>query len=775
PWKGYLWEFTTEAGKARDPDPADRAGFQPEGGITLGWTSSCLAASGDYLYFSADFNDVNTSNISVRSGPIHTSESPTGALAYATKYYWKVNAVGGSTEGDVWSFQTDGYPLMHYEFDGVLDANVHDPFDANVLTDSTGNVTFDLAGGDGELRYGETNPLYNTGGTSAHFTPYWDPNDDDDNGSGRYLRRHCFGADLLDLDGPAYTIEAWVRQDGPAAGVRDGDLEGTIIRKDYGSYGLGIDDDGAVKFMHSGEHFSSEDTGVLLTLGEWHHIAAVYDETEPNQTERIYINGLVVADNNSPARNPVDDNDDIVGIGAFLEREPTQLRVQAYFNGAIDELRVIALALTPSEFLIRGDRGLAWLPRPYNYATEVPYDANLLWEPGDLATSHDVYFGTDYNEVSDANTNDFPVYKGPQEPCEYEPGILDLATTYYWRIDERDDSNGYTWTGSIWRFATADYIVIDDFESYIGETVYLTWWEEFLQWPNSSGAALFLSAEALGGTVHSGEQATRYQYDTDSGWPKDYAVAWLQYDPAMDWKTSGVRLLTLFFYGTVGNDITDLEQMFVRVEDSDNLYAEMRYGDNEYEDANDINDPEWHQWAIPLAYFNDSNFAEIAADVNFASIYRFYLGFGDMENPVKAGSGTVYFDDIRLSLPTCIPEFTVYDLSGDCEVGYADVGIMMDQWLDGDVNFVDLLGGIQEPCDANLVGWWEFDEGSGSTASDSSSYNHPGTLETNDVNVYWVTGHNDVDYALEFDGGRVRVPDHEDLRPLHEVSVCAWI
>jgi hypothetical protein len=32
-----------------------------------------------------------------------------------------------------------------------------------------------------------------------------------------------------------------------------------------------------------------------------------------------------------------------------------------------------------------------------------------------------------------------------------------------------------------------------------------------------------------------------------------------------------------------------------------------------------------------------------------------------------------------------------------------------------------------------------------------------------------------VNSALEFDGGRVRVSDHQNLRPLYEVSACAWI
>jgi hypothetical protein len=59
--------------------------------------------------------------------------------------------------------------------------------------------------------------------------------------------------------------------------------------------------------------------------------------------------------------------------------------------------------------------------------------------------------------------------------------------------------------------------------------------------------------------------------------------------------------------------------------------------------------------------------------------------------------------------------------------------------------------------------------------TDSSGNGHDGVIETNTVNVEWVAGHpNDVNYALDFDGGRVLVPDSQELRPLHQVSVAAW-
>jgi len=94
---------------------------------------------------------------------------------------------------------------------------------------------------------------------------------------------------------------------------------------------------------------------------------------------------------------------------------------------------------------------------------------------------------------------------------------------------------------------------------------------------------------------------------------------------------------------------------------------------------------------------------------------------------------------------------------------------MAGEWLEVDVN----LGQVQAPKDANLVGWWKLDEGTGSVTDDSSSYNHIGTIEIIDVNVFWVVG---IDgNALEFDGGRVRVPDAQELRPMDQVSVCAWV
>ena len=54
------------------------------------------------------------------------------------------------------------------------------------------------------------------------------------------------------------------------------------------------------------------------------------------------------------------------------------------------------------------------------------------------------------------------------------------------------------------------------------------------------------------------------------------------------------------------------------------------------------------------------------------------------------------------------------------------------------------------PFTHGLVGYWKFDEGSGTTASDSSGYGNTGTLSTGASAPGWTTGK--VGGALSFDG-----------------------
>ena len=75
--------------------------------------------------------------------------------------------------------------------------------------------------------------------------------------------------------------------------------------------------------------------------------------------------------------------------------------------------------------------------------------------------------------------------------------------------------------------------------------------------------------------------------------------------------------------------------------------------------------------------------------------------------------------------------------------------------------------------DPNLLCWWKFDEGDGTTPLDWSGHDHHGILEGN---PQWVEGL--VGGALQFDGVGDRVVDNAAaayLNGLNAVTVCMWI
>jgi len=110
----------------------------------------------------------------------------------------------------------------------------------------------------------------------------------------------------------------------------------------------------------------------------------------------------------------------------------------------------------------------AYGAKPVNRATGVKQVLNLEWKPGLQAASHQVYFGADEDVVRNATTAS-PEYIGTRALGDesYNPGKLDWASTFYWRIDEINSVNPESpWKGSVWSFTTADFAIVDDIEDY---------------------------------------------------------------------------------------------------------------------------------------------------------------------------------------------------------------------------------------------------------------------------------------------------------------------
>ncbi len=100
---------------------------------------------------------------------------------------------------------------------------------------------------------------------------------------------------------------------------------------------------------------------------------------------------------------------------------------------------------------------------------------SISWRPGDFAVSHDVYFGDNFNDVNEASrTNPQDVLVGQnQEDTTYDPpGLLEFGQSYYWRIDEFNDTEPNSpWKGSTWSFTVIDHFIVDNFEDYTDDEV----------------------------------------------------------------------------------------------------------------------------------------------------------------------------------------------------------------------------------------------------------------------------------------------------------------
>ena len=107
----------------------------------------------------------------------------------------------------------------------------------------------------------------------------------------------------------------------------------------------------------------------------------------------------------------------------------------------------------------------AYSPDPPDGAMDIMPLIILRWIPGASALYHDVYLGEDEQAVANATVDSPGIYRERQLAgmTTYNPGILGLAKTYYWRIDEVNEADTNSpWKGNVWSFTTAGVIVVDD-------------------------------------------------------------------------------------------------------------------------------------------------------------------------------------------------------------------------------------------------------------------------------------------------------------------------
>jgi len=217
----------------------------------------------------------------------------------------------------------------------------------------------------------------------------------------------------------------------------------------------------------------------------------------------------------------------------------------------------------------------------------------------------------------------------------------------------------------------------------------------------------------------------------------------------------------------IGIQSNEGEPIYVTLEDSEDSTTIY------HDDPNATQIGVWTEWRILLDEF---------VDVNLKDVQRMYIGIGDKDDPCAGGTGTVYFDDVRLYAFECVlsersPNFAKADYapasyleSGDCVIDYREIEVMGRDWLVDD----DVIA-TTNPGTDNLVAYYPLDENEGDTAEDVVG-DHNGTLEQG---VTWLSpgllGYSAVHIDGYDDGSRISIGDWNPAEGTGELTLALWI
>jgi len=511
--RGDIWSFMVPPKTAYDPSPADGAEYIALD-ATLSWTAG-FNAKLHTVYFGDNFNDVNDA-----AGGLPQTD-PTynpGPLEKDVTYYWRVDEFDGAVthKGDVWSFST--IPAIPINDPNLVGWWSLDEGSGNVAVDWSGHDNHGDFVGDPQWVPGQVGGALELDGSS------W---------------VDCGNPAPLQIVGPI-TIACWVN---PSALDYD---QGFVALN--GSYAFKVSD-----YQDSPDHLRFTTPGILdhdaynalVVNNEWQHVAVTFEPDQPGGTV-FYMNGVEADRLDSSAMRG--------GSGPFLMGN-NQWANQG-FVGKIDDVRVYNKILTAEEITqtMRGDPLVAWNPSPANGSNpDIDAALPLTWSPGDNASQHDVYFGTDRDVVADADTSTADIYRGRQSVTSYTPpeGVEWGGGPYFWRIDEVN-TDGTMSKGRLWSFTVSDFILVDDFESYTdndaaNEAIWQHWIDGFGVPDNGAQVGYLLPPYAERTIVNSGNQSMPFFYNNIAGVTNSEAQ--LSLTAPRDWTKNDVAELSLWYQG----------------------------------------------------------------------------------------------------------------------------------------------------------------------------------------------------------------------------------
>jgi len=264
-------------------------------------------------------------------------------------------------------------------------------------------------------------------------------------------------------------------------------------------------------------------------------------------------------------------------------------------------------------------------PQPADGEAVEGVDVVLTWRAGHEAVSHQVYLGTDAENLALVSAS---------SDSRYAANGLNYGTTYYWQINEvNENETPAAYGGPIWSLTTPPFGTVDDFEQYDDdcERIFFVWedglghngGEELedcdVTPSNGNGGGSIVgnaSAPFVEKTiVYAGTQSMPLEYDNAFG-PSEIT----RLIAGQDWTASGVQTLSLTFFGDPGNT----GQLYAKIGGTTLLYDG---------DASNLGVSAWQAWNIDLSSVggNLQNVTALAIGIDGAN-----------------AAGKLYIDDIRL-------------------------------------------------------------------------------------------------------------------------------
>jgi arylsulfatase A-like enzyme len=173
-------------------------------------------------------------------------------------------------------------------------------------------------------------------------------------------------------------------------------------------------------------------------------------------------------------------------------------------------------------------------PVPRNGSTGVSAEKVLTWTSEYKTTSHDIYFGT----------SNPPPLVGNQSSVGFDPGTLSGNTTYYWRIDEKNQ-NGTT-QGMTWSFTTGTTVAAAPVNPFPASNATSVRKDVILQWDKSDHASYYKVYLGIATVEH---VADVYEEKFDPGYLKSNTVYFWRVDAV---NAEGVRTTGTPWYFKTG-------------------------------------------------------------------------------------------------------------------------------------------------------------------------------------------------------------------------------